>query len=69
MKPEDLVLVTGATGFIGGRLVEKLVLEHGMRVRILAPHFGALRPRGAIQGGAMRRRSRRSALIGPRMQG
>jgi nucleoside-diphosphate-sugar epimerase len=40
MKPEDLVLVTGATGFIGGRLVEKLVLEHGMRVRILAPHFG-----------------------------
>jgi nucleoside-diphosphate-sugar epimerase len=27
--------VTGGTGFIGGRLVEKLVLEHGARVRAL----------------------------------
>ncbi len=31
-----LVLVTGGTGFIGGRLVEKLALEHGARVRVLA---------------------------------
>lgn len=29
------VLVTGATGFIGGRLVEKLVLSHGANVRCL----------------------------------
>lgn len=29
------VLVTGATGFIGGRLVEKLIIEHGVRVRTL----------------------------------
>ena len=27
------VLVTGATGFIGGRLAERLVVEHGARVR------------------------------------
>ncbi len=33
------VLVTGATGFIGGRLVEKLVLEHGAVVRILVRDF------------------------------
>ena len=29
------VLVTGATGCIGGRLVEKLVLYHGVEVRVL----------------------------------
>lgn len=29
------VCVTGATGGIGGRLVEKLVLEHGARVKVL----------------------------------
>lgn len=29
-------LVTGAGGFIGGRLVERLVLEHGVKVRALA---------------------------------
>jgi len=29
------ILVTGATGFIGCRLVEKLVLEHGAAVRVL----------------------------------
>ena len=33
------VLVTGATGFIGGRLVEKLVLEHGAVVRALVRDF------------------------------
>lgn len=34
------VLVTGATGFIGGRIVEKLVLEHGASVVVLARDFG-----------------------------
>jgi nucleoside-diphosphate-sugar epimerase len=29
------VLVTGGTGFIGGRLAERLVLDHGARVRVL----------------------------------
>lgn len=33
------VLVTGATGFIGGRLAEKLTLEHGVRVRALVRDF------------------------------
>jgi nucleoside-diphosphate-sugar epimerase len=33
------VLVTGGTGFIGGRLVEKLILEHGARVRVLVRDF------------------------------
>lgn len=33
------VLVTGGTGFIGGRLVEKLVLENGARVRVLVSDF------------------------------
>lgn len=29
------ILVTGATGFIGGRLIEKLYLEHGAVIRVL----------------------------------
>ncbi len=32
-------LVTGATGFIGGRLVEKLILHHGAKVRTLVRAF------------------------------
>src|SRR5947207_8870495 len=34
------VLVTGATGFIGGRLAERLVVEHGAGVRALVRNFG-----------------------------
>ena len=33
------VLVTGGTGFIGGRLVEKLILEHQAAVRVLVRDF------------------------------
>ena len=33
------VLVTGGTGFIGGRLVERLVLEYNAEVRVLVRNF------------------------------
>jgi len=33
------VLVTGGTGFIGGRLVERLILEHKAYVRVLVRNF------------------------------
>ena len=33
------ILVTGGTGFIGGRLVEKLILEHNAEVRVLVRDF------------------------------
>jgi nucleoside-diphosphate-sugar epimerase len=33
------ILVTGGTGFIGARLVEKLILEHQARVRVLVRNF------------------------------
>ena len=33
------VLVTGGTGFIGGRLVERLVLDCGASVRVLVRNF------------------------------
>ena len=35
------VLVTGATGFIGGRLVEHLIVEHGAEVRVLVRNLAA----------------------------
>ena len=35
------VLVTGATGFIGGRLAERLALEHGAEVRALVRNLAA----------------------------
>jgi nucleoside-diphosphate-sugar epimerase len=39
MLSDRTVLVTGATGFIGGRLVEKLVLQERARVRVLVRNF------------------------------
>lgn len=33
------VLITGGTGFIGGRLVERLLLESGAKVRVLVRNF------------------------------
>ena len=35
------VLITGGTGFIGGRLAERLVLEHGAEVRVLVRNLAA----------------------------
>lgn len=35
------ILVTGATGFIGGRVVERLVLEEGAKVRALVRNFSS----------------------------
>ena len=33
------IFITGATGFIGGRLAERLILEHGLQVRALVRNF------------------------------
>jgi len=39
---DKTVLVTGATGSIGGRLVEKLVIEHQAQVRVLVRNLSSL---------------------------
>ena len=44
IKDKDLILVTGATGYIGGRLVPRL-LEAGYRLRVLARDAGRLQDR------------------------
>ncbi len=44
MKDKDLILVTGVTGYIGGRLVPRL-LEAGYRVRVLARDASRLQDR------------------------
>lgn len=43
-SPSNLILVTGATGYVGGRLVPRL-LEAGCRVRVLARDPGRLQGR------------------------
>lgn len=35
-----MILITGATGFIGGRITERLFLEHGIRARCLVRTYG-----------------------------
>jgi nucleoside-diphosphate-sugar epimerase len=63
------VLVTGATGFIGGRLAERLVVEHGARVRALVRSFGraarlARYPIELVQGDLRSRESLGRAAAG-----
>jgi nucleoside-diphosphate-sugar epimerase/predicted dehydrogenase len=40
LPPGSKVLVTGATGFVGGRLVERLVHEHSVHVRCIIRNVG-----------------------------
>jgi uncharacterized protein YbjT (DUF2867 family) len=42
MNKKPLCLVTGATGYIGGRLIPEL-LANGYRVRVLARNTGRLK--------------------------
>ncbi|MDO8673788.1 MAG: NAD(P)H-binding protein, partial [Dehalococcoidia bacterium] len=44
MNKQILILVTGATGYVGGRLVPRL-LEAGYRVRVLVRDPGRLQGR------------------------
>jgi uncharacterized protein YbjT (DUF2867 family) len=48
MENEPLILVTGATGYVGGRLVPRL-LEAGYRVRVLARDPARLRGRPWVE--------------------
>jgi uncharacterized protein YbjT (DUF2867 family) len=64
----DLILVTGATGYVGGRLLAALE-GRGLRVRCLARRPEFLRPRAApgtevVQGDVRDPESLREALLG-----
>ena len=48
MKKRDLILVTGATGYIGGQLVPRLV-EAGYRLRCLARDPARLQGRSWLE--------------------
>jgi nucleoside-diphosphate-sugar epimerase len=63
------VLVTGATGFIGGRLVERLVLGEGARVRALVSSYARCAPIARfpvelVRGDLLERRSIAEAASG-----
>ena len=69
MNPPATVLVTGATGYIGGRLVPRL-LDEGHRVRVLARSAARVRSRSwadrveIIEGNALARETLAQALAG-----
>ena len=44
MQQGDIVLITGATGIIGGCLAERLVREEGVQVRALVRSLEKARP-------------------------
>lgn len=44
------VMITGATGFIGSRLVERIILECGWRVRVLVRESGEVRRLSKVRG-------------------
>ena len=43
-------LITGAGGFIGSRLAERLVLEHGVEVRAIVRGFAGAEAGTALSG-------------------
>lgn len=69
MEKSDLILVTGATGYVGGRLVPRLV-EAGYRVRCMARDPERLKGRSwqkqveVVQGDALNKQSLVEAMQG-----
>ena len=69
MAPPDPILVTGATGYIGGRLTPRL-LDEGHRVRVLARSAARVRSRSwaerveIVEGDALDRDTLAQALAG-----
>lgn len=65
---KDLILIAGATGYVGGELLKKL-LAAGYAVRCLARHPEALRAKGlpgleVVQGDVLNAESVRAAMAG-----